>query len=111
MNEPIYHKPLASSTVIRENQYAFSLIRVWLITTIENSDVSFALRKSVHFCPGAGGGDEWNTPGCDPTTNLIISGAVDWCDTVTLFLNEQVNCERSRGDPNRSFSNKHSRLA
>ena len=38
----------------------------------------------MHFCPGVVGGDEWNTPGYDPTTNLIISGTVDWCDTVTI---------------------------
>jgi alcohol dehydrogenase (cytochrome c) len=54
------------------------------ITTIENADISFEIGKAVHFCPGAGGGDEWNTPGYDPTTNLIISGTVDWCDTVTI---------------------------
>jgi alcohol dehydrogenase (cytochrome c) len=54
------------------------------ITTIENDEQSFAVGKSVHFCPGPVGGDEWSTPGYDPTTNLIISGTVDWCDTVTI---------------------------
>ncbi|MGC1387493.1 MAG: PQQ-binding-like beta-propeller repeat protein [Steroidobacteraceae bacterium] len=54
------------------------------ITTIENDAETFAVGRQVHFCPGPVGGDEWNTPGYDPTTNLILSGAVDWCDTVTI---------------------------
>jgi alcohol dehydrogenase (cytochrome c) len=54
------------------------------VDTIENESAVFAVGKDVHFCPGPVGGDEWNTPGYDPTTNLIISGTVDWCDTVTI---------------------------
>jgi alcohol dehydrogenase (cytochrome c) len=54
------------------------------ITTIENDGETFAVGKLVHFCPGPVGGDEWSTPGYDPTTNLIISGTVDWCDTVKI---------------------------
>ncbi len=54
------------------------------ITTIENDGETFEIGRNVHFCPGPVGGDEWNTPGYDPTTNLIISGSVDWCDTVTI---------------------------
>jgi len=54
------------------------------VTTIENDGQDFAVGQNVHFCPGPVGGDEWNTPGYDPTTNLIISGTVDWCDTVRI---------------------------
>jgi len=54
------------------------------ITTIENDAETFAVGQNVHFCPGPVGGDEWNTPGYDPSTNLILSGAVDWCDTVMI---------------------------
>jgi alcohol dehydrogenase (cytochrome c) len=54
------------------------------VDTIENENAAFAVGRDVHFCPGPVGGDEWNTPGYDPTTNLIISGTVDWCDTVTI---------------------------
>jgi alcohol dehydrogenase (cytochrome c) len=54
------------------------------ITTVENDGANFEVGKDVHFCPGPVGGDEWSTPGYDPTTNLIISGTVDWCDTVTI---------------------------
>ena len=54
------------------------------VTTIENAEGTFAVGQNVHFCPGPVGGTEWNTPGFDPTTNLIITGTVDWCDTVTI---------------------------
>ena len=54
------------------------------ITTVENDGANFAVGQNVHFCPGPVGGDEWNTPGFDPTTNLILSGTVDWCDTVEI---------------------------
>ena len=54
------------------------------VTTIENDGQDFAVGQSVHFCPGPVGGNEWNTPGYDPTTNLIITGTVDWCDTVKI---------------------------
>ncbi|MEO8738128.1 MAG: PQQ-binding-like beta-propeller repeat protein [Casimicrobiaceae bacterium] len=54
------------------------------VTTIENDGQDFAVGQNVHFCPGPVGGVEWNTPGFDPTTNLIMSGSVDWCDTVEI---------------------------
>ncbi len=60
------------------------------ITTIENDGESFEIGKDVHFCPGPVGGDEWSTPGYDPTTNLIISGTVDWCDTVTIQTDKKL---------------------
>jgi alcohol dehydrogenase (cytochrome c) len=60
------------------------------ITTVENDGETFAVGKLVHFCPGPVGGDEWNTPGYDPTTNLIISGTVDWCDTVRIQTDDRL---------------------
>jgi alcohol dehydrogenase (cytochrome c) len=54
------------------------------VTTIENDGKDFAVGQNVHFCPGPVGGNEWNTPGYDPTTNLIVTGTVDWCDTVEI---------------------------
>jgi len=54
------------------------------VTTIENDGQDFSVGQNVHFCPGPVGGNEWNTPGYDPTTNLIITGTVDWCDTVRI---------------------------
>jgi len=53
------------------------------VTRIENRDVPFS-EHPVHFCPGTQGGSEWNGAAYDPATNLIYTGAVDWCATVTL---------------------------
>src|SRR5271165_6303464 len=54
------------------------------VTRIENADVPFVVGKAVHFCPGTVGGAEWNGPAYDPRTNLIYTGEVDWCSTVTM---------------------------
>ena len=59
-------------------------------TRIENADTTFATDKAVHFCPGTVGGAEWNGPAYDPQTNLILIGEVDWCATVTMQKNEQI---------------------
>src|SRR5215470_6264204 len=60
------------------------------VTTIENAEEPFAVDKDVHFCPGSGGGEEWNSPGYDPLTNLIFTGDVDWCVTVKLQTREEI---------------------
>jgi alcohol dehydrogenase (cytochrome c) len=60
------------------------------VTRIENVEEPFAVDKEVHFCPGAAGGEEWNSPGYDPLTNLIFTGDVDWCVTVTLQTAEEI---------------------
>jgi alcohol dehydrogenase (cytochrome c) len=60
------------------------------VTTIENADEPFSTDNEVHFCPGAGGGEEWNSPAYDPRTNLIFAGDVDWCTTVKLQTREEV---------------------
>jgi alcohol dehydrogenase (cytochrome c) len=54
------------------------------VTTIENAYAAFTPGKSVHFCPGPVGGDEWNSPAYAPDTNLILLGTVDWCYSVTV---------------------------
>ena len=36
------------------------------------------------------GGAEWNGPAYDPQTNLILIGEVDWCATVTLQNDTQI---------------------
>jgi len=54
------------------------------VTTIENADAVFSSAKAVHFCPGSGGGAEWNSPAFDPPSNLILTGEVDWCSSVRL---------------------------
>ena len=60
------------------------------VTRIENVEEPFAVDKDVHFCPGAGGGEEWNSPAYDPLTNLIFTGDVDWCTTVKLQTREEI---------------------
>jgi alcohol dehydrogenase (cytochrome c) len=60
------------------------------VTRIENVEEPFAVDKDVHFCPGAGGGEEWNSPAYDPPTNLIFTGDVDWCTTVRLQTREEI---------------------
>ena len=51
------------------------------VTQIENVAAAFEPGESVHFCPGAVGGEEWNSPAYYPPTNLVFTGEVDWCDT------------------------------
>jgi len=53
------------------------------VTQVENVAETFAPGEAVHFCPGAVGGQEWNSPAYDPRTNLVLTGEVDWCDTAT----------------------------
>ena len=53
------------------------------VTRIENATAPFS-QQPVHFCPGPQGGSEWNGPAYHPATNLLFTGAVDWCATVTL---------------------------
>jgi len=60
------------------------------VTRIENADVTFLVGKPVHFCPGTAGGAEWNSPAYDPATNLIVIGEVEWCASVTLQANEEI---------------------
>lgn len=54
------------------------------VTRIENPRVPFRPGVSVHFCPGTTGGSEWNGPAYDPLNNLVMTGQVDWCNTVKV---------------------------
>jgi alcohol dehydrogenase (cytochrome c) len=60
------------------------------VTRIENAEEPFAVDKDVHFCPGTGGGEEWNSPAYDPLTNLIFTPDVEWCSTVRLQTREEI---------------------
>jgi alcohol dehydrogenase (cytochrome c) len=60
------------------------------VTRFENADAVFSTDTAVHFCPGSGGGAEWNSPAYDPPTNLILTGEVDWCTTVTLQTDAKI---------------------
>ena len=67
------------------------------VTRIENIEEPFAVGKEVHFCPGAGGGAEWNSPAYDPPTNLILTDESDWCTTVSLQTDQQLRDTPSGG--------------
>jgi alcohol dehydrogenase (cytochrome c) len=60
------------------------------VTKIENADVPFAADRSVHFCPGSIGGAEWNGPAYDPQNNLVMVGEVQWCTTVRIEPEKEV---------------------
>ena len=53
------------------------------VTTRENVDTPLSTMP-VRFCPGSQGGSEWNGPAYSPSTNLVYTGSVDWCTTVTI---------------------------
>ncbi|MGD9543016.1 MAG: pyrroloquinoline quinone-dependent dehydrogenase [Methylocystis sp.] len=60
------------------------------VTKIENADVPFAADRSVHFCPGSVGGAEWNGPAYDPQNNLVLIGEVQWCTTVRIEPEKEI---------------------
>jgi alcohol dehydrogenase (cytochrome c) len=53
-------------------------------TTRENADAPLSRERAVHFCPGMGGGAEWNGAAFSPQTNSLFVGAVDLCARVQL---------------------------
>ena len=57
------------------------------VTTRENGDTPLSTTPT-RFCPGIGGGSEWNGPAYSPATNLFYDGTADWCVTVTLDATE-----------------------
>ena len=59
------------------------------VTTIENAEAPLTV-QGTHFCPGTQGGTQWNGPAYSPATNLIYTGAVDWCSTVRTMTPEEV---------------------
>lgn len=60
------------------------------VTRIDNVEATFTVNDPVRFCPGTVGGAEWNGPAYDPPTNLVLIGEVDWCSTVTLQSDAQI---------------------
>ncbi len=60
------------------------------VTRIENADVKFSTTESVHFCPGAVGGGEWNGVAFDPARNLLFTGQDEWCSSVKLEAEAKI---------------------
>jgi alcohol dehydrogenase (cytochrome c) len=53
-------------------------------TTRINADVRPTADHQTYFCPGLLGGSEWNGAAYSPQTNLLYTGAVDWCYSIQL---------------------------
>ena len=53
-------------------------------TTRDNADTPLSRDHPVHFCPGMGGGVEWNGAAFSPRTDSLFVGAVDLCAHVQL---------------------------
>jgi alcohol dehydrogenase (cytochrome c) len=53
-------------------------------TTRDNADTPLSRDHPVHFCPGMGGGVEWNGAAFSPGTDSVFVGAVDLCAHVQL---------------------------
>ena len=53
-------------------------------TTRANADVALSRDHAVHFCPGMGGGTEWNGAAFSPRTDSLFVGAVDLCARVQI---------------------------
>ncbi|HWW20899.1 MAG TPA: PQQ-binding-like beta-propeller repeat protein [Steroidobacteraceae bacterium] len=60
------------------------------VTRIENQDTEFSTRVHTHFCPGAGGGGEWNGAAYDPRTNLTFTAETDWCGSATRATDAEL---------------------
>ncbi|HEX4388112.1 MAG TPA: PQQ-binding-like beta-propeller repeat protein [Steroidobacteraceae bacterium] len=74
------------------------------VTKIDNADAPFSTETDTHFCPGAAGGEEWNSPGYNPQTNLIYTGTVDWCTTVKIQATEDL----AKVGPGKFWTGEHS---
>ncbi len=59
------------------------------VTTIRNASAPLTA-TGTRFCPGTQGGTEWNGPAYSAATNLIYTGAVDWCSTVRVATDAKV---------------------
>lgn len=62
-------------------------------TRRENAEVPLSREHAVHFCPGMGGGTEWNGAAYSPKTDSLFVGAVDLCARVQLVRKIEVPSE------------------
>ena len=59
-------------------------------TRVVNVEAPLEVGESVRFCPGPVGGAEWNSAAYVPTTNLILTGQVDWCYRVKMMDTKEL---------------------
>jgi alcohol dehydrogenase (cytochrome c) len=80
-------------------------------TTRGNLEERLSTVRPVRFCPGTGGGTEWNGPAFSPELNLAYVGAVDWCTMIQILTPQQTIASQGRpgmaytggADPNALF--------
>jgi alcohol dehydrogenase (cytochrome c) len=68
-------------------------------TTRWNTEQTLSDRRDTRFCPGSQGGSEWNGAAYDPSLNLAIVPAVDWCTSVRL-----LPLDRLKGKPGSAWT-------
>jgi len=73
-----------SAAAAKERPPIIPLLSQTPTTTRENVDVPLSREHQVHFCPGMGGGVEWNGAAFSPRTNSLFVGAVDLCAHVQI---------------------------
>jgi alcohol dehydrogenase (cytochrome c) len=61
------------------------------VTTRTNVKTPLNTTSEVRFCPGTGGGTEWNGPGFSPSLNLLFVNAIDWCSAVKVAAAATAN--------------------
>jgi alcohol dehydrogenase (cytochrome c) len=54
------------------------------VTTRSNVNVPLSTTSETRFCPGVGGGTEWNGPAFSAPLNLLFVNAADWCSSVKV---------------------------
>ncbi|MEX2525809.1 MAG: PQQ-binding-like beta-propeller repeat protein [Gammaproteobacteria bacterium] len=52
------------------------------VTHQENVDAPITPGSDTRFCPGIGGGMQFNAPALDPESNTLFVTAVEWCSSV-----------------------------
>jgi alcohol dehydrogenase (cytochrome c) len=68
-------------------------------TTRFNVLEPLSTEKYTRFCPGSQGGAEWNGAAYDPSLNLAIVPAVDWCTSARLARPEEM-----KGEPGKPWT-------
>jgi len=77
----------------------FKILFTTPVTTRTNVTIPLTTTSEVHFCPGTGGGTEWNGPGFSPSLNLLYVNAIDWCSAVKV-----TTAAAAKGQPGAPWS-------
>jgi alcohol dehydrogenase (cytochrome c) len=67
------------------------------VTRVENQNTELSTTQHTRFCPGPGGGGEWNGAAYDPYTNLTFTAETDWCASATRASDAEVKAVKAGG--------------